>query len=273
MNKFKVREYTEEDYKEFFEWLLDREIHINKMVDITLLDTHKNPNIYYPDEIKSLLETKAMQRLKRVAQLGSSLFVNDDDFQTRFSHSIGAGNNAQKLFIKLYKENPEWKKAIEEYGKKEEIFADIIQMYVHDIGHNVLSHTLESLIKSNSRNVQNGAAHEILGRRIVNQDQEIIDVFNSISSTLLQTLNRVALQNYDLKGLKEGEIDFDRLDFLIRDSLYNGDYEDRDITEQLIENYDIVVEDENGKLRQTPAIKVNAKRDVIDFLERRKNRL
>ena len=273
MSRFGVREYTEEDYKEFFEWLLEREVNMNQMIDITLLDSHEEPKVYYPDEIKMLLETKAMQRLKRVAQLGSLLFANDDDFQTRFSHSVGTGNNAQKFFIKLYNDNSEWKKYIETSGKKEEIFADIIQMYVHDIGHNVLSHTLENLIKSNSINHQKGAAHEILGIRIINEDFEIKKVLMAISPTFIETFNRETEDNYDLKTLKEGSVDFDRLDYLIRDKMYSGGFEDRDITEQLIENYDIVVEDENGKLRQTPAIKVNAKRDVIDFLERRKNRL
>ena len=269
MNKFGVREYTEDDYKEFFEWLLERKVNINQMIDITLLDSHEEPKIYYPDEIKKLLETKAMQRLKRVAQLGSSLFANDDDFQTRFSHSIGAGNNAQKLFIKLYKENPDWKKTIEKYGKKEEIFADIIQMYVHDIGHNVLSHTLESLIKSNSNTRQNEAAHEILGRRIINEDPEIKNVLNSISPTLIHTINQVASSNYDLRTLKEGAVDFDRLDYLIRDSLYHGDYEDRYITERLIENTNIV-NNPNDKQGQIPAFCIESENDVKDFLERRK---
>lgn len=271
MNKIAIKEYTEEDYKEFFEWLLDKEVHINKMVDITLLDTHLNPVMYYPDEIKKLIETKSMQRLKRVAQLGDSIVGNENDFHTRFAHSIGAGNNAQKFFIHLFKENEAWKSAIERYGKKEEIFADIIQMYVHDIGHNILSHTLEKVLKGKKQGKQSGAIHEILGKRIVNTDQEIIDVFNSISPTLLQTLNNCTSLQYDLRGLKEGSIDFDRLDYLIRDTLYHGGYEDRDITEKLLENYDILVSEGNGNLKQNPVIKIEAKRDVRDFLERRKN--
>ena len=269
MNQFGVREYAKEDYKEFFEWLLERKVNMNQMVDITLLDSHEKPMVYYPDEIKMLLETKAMQRLKRVVQLGSSLFGNEDDFQTRFSHSVGSGNNAQKFFIKLYKENPEWKKAIEKDEKKEEVLADIIQMYVHDIGHNVLSHTLENLIKSNSNNPQNGAAHEILGRRIINEDSEIKNVLNSISPTLIQTINKVALPSYYLRALKEGAVDFDRLDYLIRDSLYYGDYEDRYITERLIENINIV-NDSNGSQGQVPAFPIDSENDVKDFLERRR---
>ena len=270
MNEFAVREYTEEDYKEFFEWLLERDVHMNHMIDVTLLDTHKEPKVYYPDEIKSLLETAAMQRLKRVTQLGSSLFGNEEAFQTRLAHSIGAGNNAQKFYIKLFKENPEWKNAIEKYGKKEEILADIIHMYVHDIGHNVLSHTLESLIKSNEENNQICASHEILGKRIVNEDSEIIEVFSSISQTFLKTFNKVTSPEYDLKSIKDGAVDFDRLDYLIRDELYDSGYEDRDITEKLIENYDLVLQYVNGQLKQIPVLKVDSKRDIRDFLERRK---
>ena len=262
----KIREYSEDDYKEFFEWLLERDIHMNHMIDITLLDTHKEPKVYYPDEIKNLLETEAMQRLKRVAQLGSSLFENEDYYQTRFLHSVGAGNNAQKFYIRLFKGNPKWKRAIEQYGKKEEILADIIQMYTHDIGHNVLSHTLESLIKSNNHS---GAAHEILGKRILNEDQEIADVFMDISPTFLKTLNSVTSEKYDLMSLKEGSIDFDRLDYLIRDTVYYGDYENRYITEQLLENYDIVIKEEKGKLKQIPVFNVEVQDGVKDFLERR----
>lgn len=271
MGKVVVKEYAKDDYKEFFEWLLDREVNINEMIDISLLDVYNEPKVYYPDEIKKLLETEAMQRLKRVTQLGSSLLIKDDDFQTRFAHSVGAGNNAQHFFIKLFKENPEWKHAIEKYGKKEEILADIIQMYVHDIGHNVLSHTLENLIKSYSPNKQSGAAHEILGKRIINKDEEIRQVFDEISPTFLDTFNRVTLEDYDLRSLKEGSIDFDRLDYLIRDKMYVGDYEDRDITEKLIKYYDIVVQEKDGELKQIPVLDVKGKRDIRDFLERRKS--
>ena len=269
MSRFGVREYTEEDYKEFFEWLLEREVNMNQMIDITLLDSHEEPKVYYPDEIKMLLETKAMQRLKRVAQLGSLLFANDDDFQTRFSHSVGTGNNAQKFFIKLYNDNSEWKKYIETSGKKEEIFADIIQMYVHDIGHNVLSHTLENLIKSNSINHQKGAAHEILGIRIINEDFEIKKVLMAISPTFIETFNRVTEDNYDLKTLKEGSVDFDRLDYLIRDKMYSGGFEDRDITEKLINYYDIIIQ-EDGVLKQIPVLDEKAQEVVHNFLIRRK---
>lgn len=269
MNQFGVREYTEEDYKEFFEWLLEREVNMSQMVDITLLDSQEKPMVYYPGEIKRLLETKAMQRLKRVAQLGSSLFANEDNFQTRFSHSLGAGNNAQKFYIKLFKENPKWRNYIQQNGKKEEVFADIIQMYVHDIGHNVLSHTLEKLIISNSSNNKNSAAHEILGQRIINNDPEIKKVLSSISPTLICTINRVASQQYDLRTLKEGAVDFDRLDYLIRDALYYGDYEDRYITERLIESADITINNSNGKEKQIPAFSIDSQNDINDFLVRR----
>ena len=270
MNKFGVREYTEDDYKEFFEWLLGKEVNMNYMFDITLIDSHEEPKIYYPDEIKKILETQVMQRLKRVTQLGSSLFVNDDYYQTRFAHSVGTGNNAQKFFLKLYKDNSEWKDYIERNGKKEEILADIIHMYLHDIGHNVLSHTLENLIKGNEQSVQAGAAHEILGRRIINEDEELVSVFNSISPTLIKTLNKVLSPSYDLLSLKEGAIDFDRLDYLIRDALYHGTYEDRYITEKIIDKSDISVINSNGTQKQIPVISDEAQDNVSDFLQRRK---
>lgn len=235
----KVVEYAETDYKEFFEWLLEKDVHINMEPDITLLNTHEKPYIYYPDEIKLLLESDAMQRLSRITQLGTTILINHTTYHTRLAHSKGAGNNATKFFIKQFKKDENWRKKIEDANLKLEVLADIIQMYTHDIGHNILSHALEKLIESDRKKSEFGAAHEILGRRILNNDKQIIEILNSINPDLLETLNKVSAEEYSLRALKEGAVDWDRLDFLIRDTIYNGICEDRQTVEEIIENTEI----------------------------------
>lgn len=235
----KIVEYAETDYKEFFEWLLEKDVHINMEPDITLLNTHEKPYIYYPDEIKLLLESDAMQRLGRITQLGTTILTSPTCFHTRLAHSKGAGNNATKFFIKQFKTDENWRKKIEDANLKLEVLADIIQMYTHDIGHNILSHALEKLIESDREKSEFGAAHEILGRRILNNDKQIIEILNSINPDLLETLNKVSTEEYSLRTLKEGAVDWDRLDFLIRDTIYNGICEDRQTVEEIIENTEI----------------------------------
>lgn len=235
----KIIEYNEEEYKEFFEWLLEKDVHINVEPDITLLNTHKKPYIYYPDEIRKILESNAMQRLGRVSQLGNIIDSNPIAYNTRLAHSKGAGNNATKFYIKQFKTDERWRKKVEDDELKLEVLADIIQMYTHDIGHNILSHSLEKFIESKGKINEVGAAHEILGKRIINEDEQIVEILKSIHPNLLDTLNKVSKCEYSLRTLKEGAVDWDRMDFLVRDKIYLGKQEERYNVESIIQNTEI----------------------------------
>ena len=68
-----IENLQENDYKEFFEWILEKEVTMDNEIDFTLCSTQNNPYIYFPNEIKKFLQTKPMQRLRKVTQLGSGI--------------------------------------------------------------------------------------------------------------------------------------------------------------------------------------------------------
>ena len=61
---------------EFYNWLFDKEISLNKEVDLSLAPYYEDPYIYYPDCISKLLDTEAFNRLGRLSQLSSVVFFN-----------------------------------------------------------------------------------------------------------------------------------------------------------------------------------------------------
>lgn len=262
----RAEKFEEKDYKEFFEWLLDKKVKINKESDISLVMTNEKPYIYYPDEIKQLFETSAMKRIGQITQLGTGILSHSTCSHTRLAHSKGAGNNFVRFYMNHFK-NQEWRKENQSEEKRLEILANIVQMYTHDIGHNILSHALESLIESNRTHGETGAAHEILGKRILNENQEIVETLNSIHPKLLKTLNKVSKEDNNLRTLKEGNIDFDRLDFIVRDVLHFGENENRDLTDRIISNCKIEKVRVNGNTYEVPVFEYEALPDIEKFLE------
>lgn len=223
----KINELTEKEYKEFFEWLLDREVVLDKSLDFTLCSNFSEPYIYYPKEIAEFLQTRPMQRLKRVGQMGVTMLNNPDVSHTRYDHCLGTYNNAV-LFYMLQFQNLNWRQGIELEGRKIEVLANIMEALRHDDGHNILSHSLESLLG------QQKGAHEVLGARYKEELDETIQALNRIHPDLIRMMENVSRSDYDLISLREGNLDFDRLDFLSRDMFYNGMEDKKGLTLEIL---------------------------------------
>jgi HD superfamily phosphohydrolase len=135
-----------------------------------------------------LVDTPEFQRLRRITQLGFAFLAYPSARHTRFEHSLGTFHLAKK--IQTY--NPE----IEEGAR----YAALL----HDLGHYPFSHTLEGLFPRHEENTVWTITHGTIGD--VLQEQYSISEF--------------------LKFLKHpvvsGDIDADRMDYLVRDAYYTG---------------------------------------------------
>lgn len=252
----------EEDYVEFFNWLLDREVKLDKELDFILCSTFSNPYVYYPEEIKRFIETKPMQRLMKIEQLGTSILNNTDAYHTRYLHSLGTYNNAVLFFMNQYK-NKNWREKVEAEGKKIEVLANIMEALRHDDGHNILSHGLEKLIDKKV------GSHEVLGARFKTEYPETISAINAIHPELLEAMKRVSSEDYDLITLREGNIDFDRLDFVSRDMLYLGMDEKRGIINKLLTSSKIERVEKDGKPVDIQVYDYDALPYIQEFLNQR----
>ena len=91
--------------------------------------------------ILSLINSPEFQRLRRVRQLGVSAMTYPGAEHTRFAHSLGVFNFAQKIIEALrrrYADDPTIMKPLEDA-----IPAVKAAALLHDIGHGPFSHMIE----------------------------------------------------------------------------------------------------------------------------------
>ena len=154
--------------------------------------------------IGRLLETRAMQRLRRIKQMGFAWLVYTGAEHSRFGHAMGAFHIADKITRKL--------------GLSPEISQTVkVAALLHDIGHGPFSHTWEQAFE--------GADHEHWGAEICSKDDELASVLQSIDSTLPASLEAFWNKSFTpsfARKLVSSQLDVDRLDYLLRDGHYSG---------------------------------------------------
>lgn len=260
-------ENKEELIKEFFTWLFDdyriikKDVNLEKEIDLVLAPNYIDANIYYPKQISDFFNTKAMKRLGRISQLDLAIDEFPNLYHNRLEHSKGV--YYRKLEEMLYNfQNAEWKHYIESNNLKLYLFAELLKMAGHDIGHPPLSHALE--VKLFGRR----GAHEEIGKRIMLEDEEIKSLLISISPDLLNTLKYI-YENHVLNFTEhdESNCDVDRLDYLSRDNLYAG-------TPIHIPyfHYDTVNQkDKNGRIYTIDVYQYSDLNNIEHFLESRES--
>lgn len=210
--------------QDFFTWLfddnriIDKSISLTGEVDLSLCHDYMDPNIYYPNQIKAFFDSVPMKRLSRISHLGLVANENPNMYHNRLEHSKGVYYRKLEEFFYNF-QNPEWVKYIEDNNLKLYLIGDLIKMAGHDIGHPPYSHAMEEQLLGRR------GAHEDIGKKIMLEFPEIQSILSSISTELPKIMEEL----YNNKVLNfsehdESNYDNDRIDFLTRDSLYNGSY-------------------------------------------------
>ena len=169
----------------------------------------------------SIIDTVEMQRLRRIRQLGFSYLVYPGANHTRFEHSLGTYHLMNVLLDRL---------GMARDADEELIVASLI----HDVGHGPYSHVTEPLIQKFT-----GASHEDIGY-VFSTDGEVKERDSEPSAPTIAEvveayrLDRRKIQSYikgertgnrtsrDISRILNGEIDVDKMDYLVRDSYYTG---------------------------------------------------
>ncbi|SMO45787.1 HD domain-containing protein [Halorubrum cibi] len=149
----------------------------------------------------ALLDTPAVQRLRHVKQLGTVRLVYPSANHTRFEHSLGVYHLARQALDHLG------------IGGRQ---ADRIEAaaMLHDVGHGPFSHNLESLTHRRT-----GKYHDDV--------EELLDG-GEVGAILREhdlDPDRVAgivAGEGTYAGLVSGELDVDRMDYLVRDAYHTG---------------------------------------------------
>jgi len=165
--------------------------------------------------IFDLLEHPYVQRLRWIRQLGLTSFVYPGATHTRFQHALGAVHLMGQAIDNLRQKGTEITDA-----EAEGVTAAIL---LHDIGHGPFSHALEeSMISDVNHEILSVMLMDSLNREFGGRLSLALDIFN----------NRY--EKKFLHQLVSGQLDMDRMDYLMRDSFYAGVVEGNIGTERII---------------------------------------
>lgn len=155
-----------------------------------------------------LVDTAEFQRLRRIKQLGLALFAYQAAEHSRFTHSLGALHLATRTTEKLklkYRISDETQLAVR------------CAALLHDIGHGAFSHVIEPIL---------GFHHEEFTIEAVLSDEtEVGQVLRRFSVDLPENVAAIVRGDFRpmaLAQLVSSQLDVDRMDYLLRDSLMTG---------------------------------------------------
>ncbi len=164
-------------------------------------------------EIESkIIDSEPYQRLRRIKQLSGGHFVYPTAEHTRFGHCIGA----------LFLAGLIGKRLLSKIGLKEDALQEIrLAALLHDIGHGPFSHVYEEILVE-----KRGMNHEDVTEWIIRKSElgELLED-GSISKDRIANLvrgRRKAKTDAVCSGIVAGQVDADKMDYLIRDSFYCG---------------------------------------------------
>lgn len=155
-----------------------------------------------------VIDSAEFQRLRRIRQLGLSHYAFQGAEHSRFTHGVGAFHLTRIIadqLSRMYTIDPELS-----------FYAQVAAL-VHDVGHGPFSHVSEAIF---------GERHETWTVRILHDDrteihQVLTDYAPNLPSIVESMLNGMAKPGY-LRSLVSSQLDTDRFDYLLRDSLMTG---------------------------------------------------
>lgn len=155
-----------------------------------------------------LIDSREFQRLRRIKQLGLALFTYQGAEHSRFTHSLGAQHLAARILAKLRKN----------YKISDESHLSIrAAALLHDIGHGAFSHVIETIL---------GFHHEdFTVEAVLSDETEVGRILREHSSDLPGNVANIITGKYEpmaLAQLVSSQLDVDRMDYLLRDSLLTG---------------------------------------------------
>lgn len=157
--------------------------------------------------ILNLINSKEMQRLRRIKQLGGTHLVYQSAEHSRFCHCLGVYFIVRKMLF-----NSRVGRYLSDYDKLTVMCAGLL----HDVGHGPFSHSFESAFDLN---------HEEYTIRIINGNSEINDILESFEKGFSAKVSSIIEKTHPNKILVQmisSQLDADRMDYLLRDSYFTG---------------------------------------------------
>ena len=164
---------------------------------------HSYIHIHY-EVIWNCLDSKEFQRLRRIRQLGGDFQVYPTAEHSRFSHSLGVYEIVRRMVTEVKSLCVE----LTEYDKVCVMLAGLL----HDVGHGPFSHAFEHVTNH---------SHEEYTAKIILGNTELNAILRAVSEKLPQDIVSIIQHTHEndiLNQIVSGQLDADRMDYLLRDS-------------------------------------------------------
>lgn len=167
--------------------------------------------------ITALIDTREMQRLRRIRALGLASLAFPGGEHSRFSHALGSAHVMTRYLHRVAS-------ASDELDPRDRIGEELAQLAIaaallHDLGHGPYSHTFEVLLP-------NARRHEAWTSQILLDPQtEVHRLLAEIDATAPEVVAELVHGRHPIRhlgGAVSGTFDVDRCDYLMRDSYMTG---------------------------------------------------
>ena len=168
---------------------------------------HSYIHIHY-EVIWNCLDSKEFQRLRRIRQLGGDFQVYPTAEHSRFSHSLGVYEIVRRMVTEVKSLCVE----LTEYEKVCVMLAGLL----HDVGHGPFSHAFENITNH---------SHEEYTAKIILGNTELNAILRDVSEKLPRDIVSIIQHTHEndiLNQIVSGQLDADRMDYLLRDSYFTA---------------------------------------------------
>lgn len=193
---------------------------------------HSYIHINY-EVVWNCLDSKEFQRLRRIRQLGGDFQVYPTAEHSRFSHSLGVYEIVRRMVTEIKSLSVE----LSEYDK----ICVMLTGLLHDVGHGPFSHAFEHVTKH---------SHEDYTAKIILGETELNQVLTEVSPRLPEDIVSIIEHNHPndiLNQIISGQLDADRMDYLLRDSYFSATSYGQFDLERILRTMRVRKIDENKK--------------------------
>lgn len=188
--------------------------------------------IPFSDWEREVINQDAFQRLRRIRQLAWTDYAYPGAMHTRFEHSLGVMHIASQLFDAVVRRCPEVVRSLGFTPDSLERDKQIIRFtaLLHDTGHGPFSHAAEDVFPKDEKSKH--FKHEAYSTAVIRH--VLRDVIENHPSnrrfgikaedvaSFLEGKSSVERSRLFWRQLIDGQMDADRMDYLLRDSLHVG---------------------------------------------------
>jgi uncharacterized protein len=183
-----------------------------------------------------VIETPELRRLRRIRQLAWTDYVYPGAMHTRFEHTLGVMHMAGMLFEQLTRPRTRSRRFIVDHfgGNEDQLrrYEKLVRLaaLLHDVGHSPFSHGGEELFPSKGDGTGERFQHEEYSAAlIIHNLRSVIDDHprnaygiraDEIAALILGSAEAGAALFW--RPLISGQLDADRMDYLLRDSHHAG---------------------------------------------------